>query len=397
MAILEATVPGLVGDSPELFAHAEQTLACALARDGDLAAAWPHRVRASTICATLGSVTAGRILDERWARAAAASAGSSAPPEPETSLDTQRATRRALHAMAAAIAHSSRASIVAHELLQLIGAAGTANAAHVTSHEGPENDIVTPAEGLAPALESNGERFIEVGKDNSDAIVGVQIEAKRGVDSVATINAVRILANAVQELVRARTEREERATLWPVDELPIEGDTSVISGHMREQMTYARRIATTKVNVLITGESGTGKEILARAIHTFSSRSHKPFVPFNCTAIPRDLLESQLFGHRRGAFTGADRDHLGLIRTAREGTLFLDEIGELGLDLQPKLLRFLESGEIAPLGEPTTHTVDVRIIAATNANLEDAVRAGRFREDLFYRLNVVRLSLRPLR
>ena len=120
-------------------------------------------------------------------------------------------------------------------------------------------------------------------------------------------------------------------------------------------------------------------------------------MPFNCTTIPRDLLESQLFGHRRGAFTGADRDHAGLIRTAREGTLFLDEVGELGLDLQPKLLRFLESGEISPLGEPGPITIDVRIVAATNTHLEDAVRAGRFREDLFYRLNVIRLSIPPLR
>ena len=165
---------------------------------------------------------------------------------------------------------------------------------------------------------------------------------------------------------------------------------------MRSLMNYARRIARTKVNVLITGESGTGKEILARAIHDFSDRADKAFVPFNCSAIPRDLLESQLFGHRRGAFTGADRDQLGLIRSARDGTLFLDEVSELGLDLQPKLLRFLESGEISPLGEPAL-TIDVRIVAATNANLEDAVRAGRFREDLFYRLNVVRLSIPPLR
>ena len=165
---------------------------------------------------------------------------------------------------------------------------------------------------------------------------------------------------------------------------------------MREQMNLARKIATTPVNVLITGASGTGKEILARAIHDFSDRAQKPFVPFNCAAVPRDLLESQLFGHRRGAFTGADRDQLGIIRTAREGTLFLDEIGEMGLDLQPKLLRFLESGEIAPLGEPGTLTVNVRIVAATNTNLEEAVRAGRFRDDLFYRLNVVHLTIKPL-
>src|SRR5437762_12376698 len=166
---------------------------------------------------------------------------------------------------------------------------------------------------------------------------------------------------------------------------------------MAEVMNFARRIARAKVNVLITGESGTGKEIIARAIHDFSDRAAKPFVPFNCTAVPRDLLESQLFGHRRGAFTGADRDHAGLIRSARDGTLFLDEVGELGLDLQPKLLRFLESGEISPLGEPGPMTVNVRIIAATNSNLEELVREGRFREDLFYRLNVVPLHIPPLR
>jgi transcriptional regulator with PAS, ATPase and Fis domain len=166
---------------------------------------------------------------------------------------------------------------------------------------------------------------------------------------------------------------------------------------MQKLMSLAQRVARTNVSVLITGESGTGKEILARAIHRYSPRADKPFVPFNCTAIPRELLESQLFGHRRGAFTGADRDSPGLIRNAKDGTLFLDEIGEMSLDLQPKLLRFLESGEISPLGEPTPFTVDVRIVAATNSNVEQLVHEGRFREDLFYRLNVVRLTIPPLR
>ena len=166
---------------------------------------------------------------------------------------------------------------------------------------------------------------------------------------------------------------------------------------MRELMTLAQKVARTNVSVLITGESGTGKEILARAIHAYSVRADKPFVPFNCTAVPREMLESQLFGHRRGAFTGADRDNPGLIRAAKDGTLFLDEIGELSLDLQPKLLRFLESGEIAPLGEPAPLKVDVRILAATNARLEQLVLDGRFREDLFYRLNVFPLPIPPLR
>jgi transcriptional regulator with PAS, ATPase and Fis domain len=162
-------------------------------------------------------------------------------------------------------------------------------------------------------------------------------------------------------------------------------------------MANAKRIGRTNVSVLITGESGTGKEIFARAIHRHSDRAAKPFIPFNSTAVPRDMLESHLFGHRRGSFTGADRDHPGLIGAARDGTLFLDEIGELGLELQPKLLRFLESGEICPIGESNPFTINVRIVAATNADVEQQVKDGRFRADLFYRLNVIRLRIPPLR
>jgi transcriptional regulator with PAS, ATPase and Fis domain len=166
---------------------------------------------------------------------------------------------------------------------------------------------------------------------------------------------------------------------------------------MREVMLYARKIAPSTATVLITGESGTGKEVLARAIHRYSLRSKKPFVPFNCTAVPRELIESHLFGFKRGAFTGADRDNPGLIRAAKDGTLFLDEIGELSLELQPKLLRFIESGEINPLGEASPFSVNVRIVAATNANLKKLVEDGRFREDLYYRLSVVPIELPPLR
>jgi DNA-binding NtrC family response regulator len=166
---------------------------------------------------------------------------------------------------------------------------------------------------------------------------------------------------------------------------------------MRAVFEFLRVIGNSDSTVLITGESGTGKEVVARTIHAHSSRAQKPFIPFNCTAVPRELLESQLFGYRRGAFTGAERDQPGVIRTAKDGTLFLDEIGELSLDLQPKLLRFLESGEICPLGEATPVVANVRILAATNSNLEALVKANKFREDLFYRLNVIRLTLKPLR
>jgi hydrogenase-4 transcriptional activator len=230
-----------------------------------------------------------------------------------------------------------------------------------------------------------------------DCRVEIAVLAKTDIESIATLNAISLILNSIHDLERARAEREERATLWPVDQLADDNGDAIVTGHMREVIELARKIGPTNVSVLITGESGTGKEIIARALHTFSTRAARPFIPFNCAAIPREMLESQLFGHRRGAFTGADRDQPGVIRSARDGTVFLDEIGDMGLDLQPKILRFLESGEIAPLGEPTPLTVNVRVIAATNARLETLVRDGRFREDLYYRLNVFRLTLKPLR
>ncbi len=149
--------------------------------------------------------------------------------------------------------------------------------------------------------------------------------------------------------------------------------------------------------MLITGESGTGKELVARAIHVGSSRNAATFLPYNCTTTTRELADSQLFGHRRGSFTGAMSDQPGLIRSAAGGTLFLDEVGDLPLDVQPKLLRFLEQGEIMPVGENRPQAVDVRVITATNADLEQRVAEGKFREDLYYRLSVIRIHVPPLR
>jgi DNA-binding NtrC family response regulator len=169
------------------------------------------------------------------------------------------------------------------------------------------------------------------------------------------------------------------------------------SAAMNKVADQIQRVQGHDLTVLITGESGTGKDLVARAIHVGSPRCTAMFLPYNCTTTQRDLADSQLFGHRRGSFTGATTDQQGLIRTAAGGTLFLDEIGDLSLDIQPKLLRFLEQGEVMPVGETRPQGVDVRVLAATNADLEQRVHEGRFREDLYYRLCVIRIYVPPLR
>jgi len=158
-----------------------------------------------------------------------------------------------------------------------------------------------------------------------------------------------------------------------------------------------RIVSATDATVLVTGESGTGKELLARALYEGSRRRDKSFVTVNCAALPVQLAESELFGHRKGAYTGASSDGIGKVQAAHGGTLFLDEIGELPLAVQAKLLRFLETGECQPVGQPMSQRVDVRIIAATNRDLASAVREGSFRNDLYYRLYVVPLELPALR
>jgi two-component system response regulator HydG len=169
------------------------------------------------------------------------------------------------------------------------------------------------------------------------------------------------------------------------------------SAALRELLERVMRVAPTDATVLVTGESGTGKELVARALHAASRRSEKPFVPVNCAAITETLLESELFGHARGAFTGATRARRGLFEEASGGTLFIDEIGETAPGFQAKLLRALQEGEIRRVGESLPVKVDVRVIAATNQNLKAAVAEKRFREDLFYRLNVVPLRIPALR
>ena len=210
---------------------------------------------------------------------------------------------------------------------------------------------------------------------------------------------LRDFASFLRKAQSLRSYRDAERTQLPLRSLGGAHDPDGVftSESMRQLVATAKQVASSDVPILLTGETGTGKEVLARLIHKHSGRAGQDFVPFNCTGVPKDLVESHLFGHRRGAFTGAREDSPGVIRAANGGTLLLDEVGEIELDVQPKLLRFLDKAEVHPLGEPRPTTVNVRVIAATNANLDELVRIGRFREDLLYRLNIITLDLPPLR
>jgi DNA-binding NtrC family response regulator/tetratricopeptide (TPR) repeat protein len=370
--------------SPNQFVEYELAVSGALCASGQSEVSVHHSERALRTYQTLGckfgvlDASVGLTVQE----------GQYADPRRAPNVGQQ------LQELASLLMHSGRPELVATGLIAIVQHTGAVSGARAVARAADNSEerladwgtIADPAACRTFAIGTSRDRSVEL-----------LVQPLPDVESQTTVNSIGFIIAAGQEIERARIEREERLTLWPVDELPAEDDDSVVAGRMRDVMLYARKIAQSTVIVLITGESGTGKEVLARAIHRYSPRSRKPFVPFNCTAVPRELLESHLFGFKRGAFTGADRDNPGLIRAAKDGTLFLDEIGELSLDLQPKLLRFLESGEINPLGEPSPFSVNVRIVAATNANLKRLVEEGRFREDLYYRLSVVPMELPPLR
>lgn len=198
---------------------------------------------------------------------------------------------------------------------------------------------------------------------------------------------------------------ESELTFEPIEEHILVEPTEetrygeIVGGNVRMRQIFhiLDKIAPSAATVVIEGETGTGKEVVARTVHAKSKRNNGPFIVFDCGAVPENLIESELFGHERGSFTGASRTRQGLFEMAHGGTLFLDEMGELNLDLQPKLLRVLESREVRRVGSNKSLPVDVRVIAATNRDLAKEVRDGRFREDLFYRLSVVRIALPPLR
>ena len=232
---------------------------------------------------------------------------------------------------------------------------------------------------------------------------GVAVEAvpPAGGDDVMSVK--RLLdaeeLHSVIDSTVAHPERAHPERVWP-DEPAARLEREVAlwrSPKMREVLEIIQRAAGVDVTVLICGETGTGKDLVARVVHHLSSRRGKPFIKVNCAAMPRDLLESELFGHERGAFTGAHRQKVGKFEAADGGTIFLDEIGDLHPALQAKLLHVLQDGEFSRVGGKSTLKVDVRVIAATNQDLDRAVAGGRFREDLYYRINVIQIVVPPLR
>ncbi|KAF5046039.1 Regulatory protein AtoC [bioreactor metagenome] len=201
---------------------------------------------------------------------------------------------------------------------------------------------------------------------------------------------LQILLNTASETLNLKKELD--LLQGHLRKTPI-GDSKAI----RDIKSVVDKIKDTDATVLITGESGTGKEIIAQTIHSSSNRAGKPFIAINCAAMPNELLESELFGYKKGSFTGATKDDIGLIRKAENGTLFLDEIGEMNIKLQSKLLRFIQEKEIRQIGDEKNYPVDVRIICSTNRNLKEEIKSGNFREDLYYRINVINIVAPPLR
>ena len=259
----------------------------------------------------------------------------------------------------------------------------------------------------------NGMEFLRAGRDRLFSTTVIMMSAYGSIDM-----AIEAMKHGAYDFVSKPFKNEEiRLTIKKAEErerlkkenvelkdriLSIGGSLSF--GNMvgrspiiQSVFSMALKVARFDSTVLITGESGTGKELVAQGIHRESDRRSSPMVPVNCASIPESLMESELFGHRKGAFTGADKDKKGLFEIAEGGTLFLDEIGDIPVSLQPKLLRVLQESEIRPVGGGNSKTVDVRVIAATSKDLEEEMASGHFREDLFYRLNVVPIILPPLR
>jgi DNA-binding NtrC family response regulator len=394
--------------SLDLLAEIQRVTARSLSREGDRVGAVAAYDRAIRVLDALGHTRRHADVEQEAAAETAPLAGSSTAtasdgqPWAEATVDAGFAYRPdlLLHRAVAALEQAARPDLLGIELLGILIDSGCTRAGAVVRHAdgGPRPYHCvgwTEEQAIAAAL-SPDPPAIPLGASRGIDWILVTEVAPTVVARTAWMAVHRLAASGLV-LAAARLEARERQALWPIDNPDDPAPGVFISEQMVELARIARRVAAAPVTVLLTGETGVGKEVFAHMIHDASPRAGKVFVPFNCAAVPRELIESQLFGHRKGAFTGADQASQGVIRSASGGTLFLDEIGEVPIDLQAKLLRFLELGEVHPLGDPQPTRADVRVVAATNQELDALVKSGRFREDLYYRLNVVRLTIPPLR
>ena len=229
-------------------------------------------------------------------------------------------------------------------------------------------------------------------QDIEIAVKTMELGARRYVTKPVSMDKILLNIEPLLELSRLAKENEILKS-----QIPAEDEMVGESGAIRKLRVEIKQVAASNLGVLISGENGTGKQLVANAIHQYSNRSDKPFIPLNCAALPEELVESELFGHERGAFTGADSMRQGRFELADGGTLFLDEIGDMSLKAQAKVLRVLEYGEVERLGSQQIRNVDVRIIAATNKDLSEEIERGQFRTDLYYRLKIVPIDVPPLR
>ena len=355
-----------------------------------------HYAALAAIHQTKGSASLARCNLQRAVRIAASMGNRALSSDLQKGLDaasdvgaTATETRRAddLDGAVALLELSAHPHIMGREAFALIQNTGCVDHLALITTNGTSRRVIathgwSDAEALAAIKVARPDDLMDVGV-HSNETWQLLARPKAAVDDRCTFAAIRKLVATAVALAQYRRDEKQRAALWPTESLADDPESIWASEQAADLLTIARRIANAPLPVLLTGETGTGKEMLARVIHRASNRADRTMVPFNCSAVPRDMVESQLFGYRRGAFTGADSSFPGVIRAAAGGTLFLDEIADVPIDVQPKLLRFLEHQEIHPLGEAQPIKVDVRIIAATNGNLDQLVAQGRFREDLY--------------